>query len=86
LHISVDEYAIPFEDPNMLQHLLDLGIGSNGYITEAQAAAATTVANSPNATITKFNELKYFTSITSSRGGFMGTSEGVCRFFNWTAL
>lgn len=86
LHISVDDYTIPFEDPNMLQYLLDLGIGSNGYITEAQAAAATTVANSENTTITKFNELKYFTSITSSKGGLSGRSSGICRFYNWTAL
>ena len=86
LHISVDDYAIPFEDPNMLQYLLNLGIGSNGYITEAQAAAATTVANSQNTTITKFNEFKYFTSITENKGGFSGTNTGRMRFYNWTAL
>ena len=86
LYISVDDYAIPFEDPNMLQYLLNLGIGSNGYITETQAAAATTVVNSENTTITKFNELKYFTNITSSKGGFSGTNSGVCRFYKWTAL
>jgi hypothetical protein len=35
LYISADEFAIPFEDPNMLQYLLDKGIGSNGMITES---------------------------------------------------
>jgi hypothetical protein len=35
LYISADDYAIPFEDPNMAAYLNNLGIGSNGMITEA---------------------------------------------------
>jgi hypothetical protein len=86
LYINADTYAIVFEDPNMLSYLLSLGIGSNGSITEDDAVAATIVANSANTTVTKFNELKYFTSITESRGGWTGTSEGYTRFTGWTAL
>ena len=79
-------YLIPFEDPNMLSYLLSLGIGSNNAITTTQAAAATVVANSTNTVITKFNELRYFTNITESRGGFYGHDSGKCRFTGWTAL
>lgn len=86
LHISIDNYAIPFEDPNMIAYLNSIGVGSNGMITEAQAAAATVVANSVNTTVTKFNELKYFTNITTSKNGYTGYSTGACRFYNWTAL
>ena len=86
LYISVDDYAVPFEDPNMLSYLLNKGIGSNGYITETQAAAVTSVSNAPNTTITKFNEFKYFTNITESKGGFSGTDDGNMRFLGWTAL
>lgn len=86
LYINADTYAIVFEDPNMLSYLLSLGIGSNGTITEDDATAATIVANSANTTVTKFNELKYFTSITESKGGWTGTSEGYTRFTGWTAL
>lgn len=35
LYISADDYAIPFEDPNMVTYLNSIGVGSNGYITEA---------------------------------------------------
>jgi hypothetical protein len=76
LYISADDYAIPFEDPNMAAYLNNLGIGSNGMITENQAAAATVAANSTNTTVTKFNELKYFTNITGSNGGFESSSYG----------
>lgn len=86
LHINADSYAIPFEDPNMVTYLNSIGIGSNGMITEAQAAAATMVANSANATVTKFNELRYFTNITGSRGGWTSANSGFVRFYNWTAL
>ena len=86
LQISADNYAIPFEDPNMLAYLNSIGVGSNGMVTEAQAAAATVVANSQNTTVRKFNELKYFTNITSSRGGWDYASSGDIRFSGWTAL
>lgn len=86
LYITADDYAIPFEDPNMLQYLLDKGIGSNGMITEDQAAAVTSVADAANTTVTKFNELKYFTSITESKGGYASTQTGNIRFYGWTAL
>jgi hypothetical protein len=46
LYISIDNYTIPFEDPNMITYLNGIGVGSNGMVTEAQAAAATVVANS----------------------------------------
>lgn len=86
LTIEVSDYAISFEDENMLTYLLSLGIGSNGMITEAQAAVATVVANSVNTTVRKFNELKYFTSVYESKNGFDASQSGNARFFNWTAL
>ena len=84
-------YAIPFEDSNMLQYLLGLGVGSNGIITTAQAAAAASnnsqeFINTTNTTVTKFNELKYFTNITGSRNGFSSSGEGYIKFKDWTAL
>lgn len=86
LIISIDDYIIPFEDPKMLAYLNSIGVGSNGMITESQAAAATVVANSQNTEVTKFNELRYFTGVTESNGGWDGAGNGVCRFINWTAL
>ena len=88
LTIDVDDYAIVFEDPNMLAYLQNtMGIGAtSGVITETEAAAATSVANSTNTSITKFNELKYFTNITQSRGGFNVNGSGDISFANWTAL
>jgi hypothetical protein len=70
----------------MKNYLLSLGIGSNGEISTGDAANATVVANSANTTVTKFNELKYFTGITTSKGGLYGNSSGVIKFSNWTAL
>ena len=86
LYIITDDYAIPFEDPNMITYLNSIGVGSNRMVTEAQAAAATIVANSANTTVTKFNEFKYFTNVTSSKGGLSGGTSGNMRFCNWTAL
>jgi len=70
----------------MVTYLNSIGVGSNGAVTTNEAAAATVVANSENTEITKFNELKYFTSITESKGGWTGNSSGSVRFYNWTAL
>lgn len=86
LIISIDNYIIPFEDPKMVTYLNSIGVGSNGVITESDAAAATVVANSQNTEVTKFNELRYFTGITESRGGWTGSNEGTIQFYNWTAL
>ena len=86
LYISADSYFIDFEDENMKSYLLSLGIGSNGEISTSDAANATVVANSTNTTVTKFNELKYFTGITTSKGGLYGSSTGAIKFYNWTAL
>lgn len=86
LIISIDDYIIPFEDSKMVTYLNSIGVGSNGVITEADAAVATVVANSQNTEVTKFNELKYFTSITESRGGLSGYDSGYVRFAGWTAL
>lgn len=88
LYITVDDYAIPFEDPNMVTYLNSIGIGSNGMITEAQAAAATSIYSSTaNTTVTKFNEFRYFTNITtSSSGGWNGQGTNYFCFQNWTAL
>jgi hypothetical protein len=86
LFITANKYLIPFEDQNMVTYLNSIGVGSNGVITEDDAAAATIVANSTNTTVTKFNELKYFTQITQSKGGWTGTNEGAIQFYNWTAL
>ena len=85
-HVQADNYLIPFEDPNMVTYLNSIGVGSNGTITEAQAAIATSVANSVNTTVTKFNELKYFTNITESLGGLSGNQNGAISFRGWTAL
>ena len=82
---ATDRY-IHFEDPNMESYLASMNIGTNGKVTEAQAAAVTTIANAPNSTITKFNELRYFTNITESKGGFNSANTGACSFYNWTAL
>lgn len=87
LYINVDDYAIEFEDPKVVTYLNSIGVGSNGIVTEAQAAAATVAANSQNTEITKFNELRYFTNITTSKGGWTGTGQsGSIRFREWTAL
>ena len=86
LFITANNYLIPFEDQNMVTYLNSIGVGSNGVITEDDASAATIVANSANTTVTKFNELKYFTQITQSRGGLSGWDDGWVRFAGWTAL
>lgn len=86
LYIDVTNYAIPFEDPNMVTYLNNIGVGSDGMVTETQASAATVAANSTNTTITKFNELKYFTNITSSKGGWTQYTSGAVQFKDWTAL
>lgn len=70
----------------MITYLNSLGVGSNGYITRSDAAAATVVANSGNSTVTKFNELKYFTGITGSNGGLNSNLTGVIKFKGWSAL
>ena len=87
-HITATSYIIPFEDSAMLSYLNNLGVGSNGTITEAQAAAATVVANSQNTTVTKFNELKYFTQITHSGDSWdsSNSNSAGCRFRGWTNL
>lgn len=86
LFITASNYLIPFEDQNMVTYLNSIGVGSNGTITEDDAAAATIVANSANTTVTKFNELQYFTQITQSRGGLNGNNSGWVRFKDWTSL
>lgn len=86
LIITANDYAIPFEDQNMLNYLIGLGIGSNGLITEGQASLVTSVANSVNTTITKFNELRHFTNVTSSKNGYAGSTSGNIKFIGWTAL
>lgn len=86
LYIQATNYAIPFEDPNMLAYLNSIGVGSGGFVTEQQAANTSIVANSVNTTVKKFNEFKYFTNITSSRTGWTGTNSGYMRFTKWTAL
>lgn len=84
--VNATNRYIHFEDPNMESYLASMGIGTDGKVTEAQAAAVTVIANASNSTITKFNELKYFTNITSSKGGWTGNSSGYMRFTRWTAL
>ena len=86
LFITAPNYIIPFEDQNMVAYLNSIGVGSNGIITETDAIAATIVASSQNTTVTKFNELKYFTGITESRGGISGSADGWVRFKEWTSL
>lgn len=88
LYINVDDYAIEFEDPNIVTYLNSVGVGSNGMVTEAQAAAATSIYSSTaNTTVTKFNEFRYFTNITTpSSGGWSGQGTNYYSFKDWTAL
>ena len=88
LYINADDYAIEFEDPNIVTYLNSVGVGSNGIVTEAQAAAATSIYSSiANTTVTKFNEFRYFTNITtSSSGGWGGQGTNYYGFKDWTAL
>ena len=88
LYISVPENNryIRFEDPNMITYLNSIGVGSNGFVTKGNAIATSVVANSQNTTVTKFNELKYFTNITSSKGDWESSDSGNIKFINWTAL
>lgn len=83
---ATEGYYISFEDSNLPNYLNSKGIGSGGKVTESQAVNAQSVSNSSNSTIKKFNELKYFTNITESKGGFTGVLEGNCKFLDWTAL
>lgn len=87
LYISVDNYAIPFEDPNMITHLNSVGIGSNGTVTEADARNATTIPYVDNDVVTKFNELRYFTNINKTAAPRRGEDEtGSASFNGWAAL
>lgn len=86
LTVNATNRYIYFEDPNIESYLASINIGTNGKVTEAQAAAATVVANAANTTITKFNELKYFTSIVESKNGWTGANSGSIKFKDWTAL
>lgn len=83
---TTGDYYIEFEDPAMVTYLNSIGVGSADGITLGQASLASKVANSQNTTVTKFNELKYFTAITGSKNGFSGNASGNVRFYQWTAL
>lgn len=85
--VTVDGKYIRFEDPNVITHLSQMNIGTNGMVTEDQAAAVTVISNiENNNTVTKFNELRYFTNVTEGYGGWNSSSDGSCKFLNWTAL
>ena len=69
---------IKFANSNVLAKLLANGIGSDGGVTKAQAAAVTTLPSFYNdQAIDSFDELQYFTSVTqigpsgSTNGGFL---------------
>ena len=69
---------IKFADSDVLAKLLANGIGSDGGVTKAQAAAVTTLPSFYNdQAIDSFDELQYFTSVTqigpsgSTNGGFL---------------
>ena len=86
LYVQVDDFAIKFEDPKVLYYLNSIDIGGNGYVTLAQAAAATKVSQHAISSITKFNELRYFTNIVQSGNGYTSASSGKARFMDWTSL
>lgn len=68
LVLTADKYVnfIEFEDPEVLRVLLANGVGTDGGITEEQAAAVTSISTwfKGNTTIESFDELEKFTSIT----------------------
>ena len=68
IEVDADKFVtfIEFEDPEVLSVLLANGVGSDGGITEEQAAAVTTISTwfQNNAVIDTFNELRYFTGLT----------------------
>ena len=66
LYITATETAIKFADPNMLNALLNKGIGSNGAITQTQANAVGSFSQQEfkdNTSIISFNELPRFTNV-----------------------
>ena len=86
-YIQADDYAIPFEDPNMAAHLNSVGIGSNGMVTENDAANAINISWPENNVVTKFNELRYFTNIYRTAAPSWGSSEtNNASFVNWKGL
>ena len=57
---------ITFQDQQVKQILLNNGVGSDGEITYEQAAAVTSIGTwFRDSSITSFNELQYFTGLTS---------------------
>lgn len=68
LNISTDATYIYFTDSEVERVLLAKGIGDGTGITPQDAAAATNLnfAFSGNTTVTKFNELKYFTFLNQN--------------------
>jgi hypothetical protein len=72
LVLTADKFVnfIEFKDPEVLRVLLANGVGTDGGITEEQAAAVTDIAFwfNNNSVIETFNELERFTGITTLRG------------------
>ena len=81
---AITDQYIKFADPEVKQ-ICATNWGTNGEITYAQAAAVTGISTKfrANSNITSFNELKYFTGLTSITGG---TSNNSSAFYNCTAL
>lgn len=72
LHITADEYGLSFEDPNVEQLCIS-NWGSNGVITVNQIRSVTSIGQvfKNNTSITKFNELSYFTGLNATNWGLL---------------
>lgn len=81
---SVTDQYIQFADPNV-KSICATNWGADGEVTFAQAAAVTGISTKfrANANINTFNELKYFTGLTTITGG---TSNSSGAFYNCTNL
>ena len=68
LHITAPAYYVLFED-SVVQQICATNWGSNGNVTTAQLNSVTSIDNNSgfkaNSSITKFNEFRYFTGLTS---------------------
>ena len=64
---GIVEKYLRFEDPKVLEALLNAGIGDGVGVTDADIASVTDLGAifKNNTQITSFNELKYFTGLTS---------------------
>lgn len=84
---SVDEDYIVFADPNV-EAICAANWGKKGKLTYKQAAKVTSLADvfKKNTTITSFDELQYFTSLTALGTSATITQNTHSQFYGCTAL